>query len=163
MRLTSKKFPKGTRVSGIIFSSQKDQVALMERHREGRHYFAFPGGGVEDLDKTVVDTLKREMKEELGIEIQGERRMYEIHIGGHSKQIFFICETKNETLRLTGEELEKNSTTDQYKPVWVKIGELSQLVLFPIEIRDWLVEDLKKGNFTARKQVFDSMESMKSQ
>jgi len=135
----------------------------MERQREGRHYFSFPGGGVEDFDETIIDTLKREMREEIGAEIDNERRIYELHVGGHSKQIFFLCETTNKVLRLTGEELEKNTSVDQYKPIWVNINELSRLLIFPIEVRDWLVEDLGKGIFTNRMQDFESMDSMKNQ
>jgi len=163
MRLTSKKYPRGTRVGGIVLSKDKAKVAVIERNRDSRHYFVFPGGGAEDFDKSILDTLRREMKEEIGVDVFNERKMYTLLITGHGRQLFFICETENENLQLTGEEVAKNSAIDQYKPVWVNISEISSLPLFPIEIRDWLVEDFKKGVFVPREQKFESIESMKKQ
>lgn len=30
-----------------------------------------------------------------------------------------------------------------YEPVWVEIAQLHTLKLYPLEIRDWLIEDIK--------------------
>jgi 8-oxo-dGTP diphosphatase len=55
------------RVSGIIIKEGK--ILLIRRVKEGREYFVFPGGGVED-NESVEEALVRELKEEASIDIQ---------------------------------------------------------------------------------------------
>lgn len=41
-------------------------------------------------------------------------------------------------------ELRTMNEEDQtYKPVWVNIKNLSKKLLYPLEIRDWLIEDYR--------------------
>lgn len=39
------------------------------------------------------------------------------------------------------ETMKKGNQT--YEPVWVKIEELPQKLLYPLEIRDWIIQDYK--------------------
>ena len=57
---------------GAIIVNKKGELFLAKRGREARNEsgkWEFPGGGVEFGD-TLKDTLKREMREEYGIEIE---------------------------------------------------------------------------------------------
>ncbi len=38
-----------TRPRAGIILIEDGKLALMERHKQGRHYFAFPGGGVDEV------------------------------------------------------------------------------------------------------------------
>lgn len=32
---------------------------------------------------------------------------------------------------------------DLYEPIWIKLEDISNLLLYPLEIKDWLLEDIK--------------------
>ncbi len=52
-----------------IFLLEGDRVALIERHRQGQHYFTFPGGHVDE-GETPEQAAVREAREELGLEVE---------------------------------------------------------------------------------------------
>jgi len=42
-------------------------------------------------------------------------------------------------------EKKRMNKNNFYNPVWLKIEEMSQKLIYPLEIKDWLIEDLKNG------------------
>jgi 8-oxo-dGTP pyrophosphatase MutT (NUDIX family) len=48
---------------------ENETIALIERWRGGRLYYLFPGGKVED-GESLVETVVREVKEELGLTVE---------------------------------------------------------------------------------------------
>ena len=57
------------------------RVALIRRVREGRTYYLFPGGGVED-GETPEEAARREAVEELGVEVELGPLVHEESFGG---------------------------------------------------------------------------------
>ena len=55
------------RASAVIIKDNK--ILLMKRVKPNLEYFVFPGGGVEK-NESLDDTLKREVKEELSLDIK---------------------------------------------------------------------------------------------
>ncbi|HNP89499.1 MAG TPA: hypothetical protein PKI75_02600 [Candidatus Woesebacteria bacterium] len=39
----------------------------------------------------------------------------------------------------------KKDNSNFYQPLWFKIDDLKKLLLYPLEIRDWLLEDFKNN------------------
>ena len=65
-------------VRARIVLIQDGAVALIERQRAGRTYYAFPGGGV-DLGETPEDAVVREAREELGLTVRVRRLVATVH------------------------------------------------------------------------------------
>ncbi|MDO8659259.1 MAG: NUDIX domain-containing protein, partial [Candidatus Parcubacteria bacterium] len=63
--MSKQKFPEPT-VGGFIFNS-KGEIFLMKSHK-WRHKYVVPGGHIE-LGETMEQALKREIKEETGLNI----------------------------------------------------------------------------------------------
>lgn len=62
------------RVYGLL-SNDKNEVLLSKEFRFGKRFVKFPGGGHE-LGEGILDGLRREFREELGIEIQDIEHFY---------------------------------------------------------------------------------------
>jgi len=52
----------------------------------------------------------------------------------------------------------RESNANFYDPIWYEIKGLSQLLLYPLEIRDWFIEDAKTnfGNVSKTRNVHPS-------
>lgn len=73
------------------------RVALIERHRDGEHYYVAPGGGVE-LGESRQDAAVREAREELGIDVRllHVALIVESVARGRSRQYFWNAEADTE-------------------------------------------------------------------
>lgn len=60
----------------------------------------------------------------------------------------------------TGQEDMENGF-DYYKPQWVLIGNLQNILVYPLEIRDWLLEDLKNNFVNTTKEAHLKVEELR--
>lgn len=97
-----------TVVTGII--QNKDKFLIVKRkEKENIHggLWVFPGGKVED-NEDIFNALKREIKEEVGLEISNERKQiseyeYERPDGEITVGICFLVKTLNDKVTLSDE------------------------------------------------------------
>ena len=112
-------------VYGIIV--HEDRIALVSNRSSGKYFL--PGGGVE-IDETLRDALRREVKEETGLEIEIERFAFfregffyydPEDIAFHTFSFFFVCGPK------TLEMVDDNRVNDleAEKPRWVVLEDVS--------------------------------------
>lgn len=133
------------RAAAIILKG--DSILLMYRKREGHEYYVFPGGGVEH-DETVEEAVLREVTEETTVQVKLDKLLYHHHYINDSDQYFYLCtyiSGKPELGDANEKESMKNNTNDYYEPMWVPLEKIGELVLYPLELRDWLLEDIKDG------------------
>ena len=115
-------------VRGIIIDG--DEVYIIFRRRVNndgtfKEYYAIPGGGLEK-GETLEETLRRELKEELSIDVDiiGYLGFDESH---DSIAHFFKCKILNGTPTLGGEELERCSIENYYEVRKVNICDLDNI------------------------------------
>lgn len=125
---------------------QNDKIALIERYRSGRHYFVFPGGKIEPGESPAA-AAKRELKEELGLEVSIGQMVAEVWYLG-TPQYYFLAEVIGGQFG-HGTGAEMNSLPDSEKgshlPVWMQVDELSSQPVLPTVVAGFVITSHTKG------------------
>jgi mutator protein MutT len=134
---------RGIRAVAILLNT--NNLLLMHRYHDGKEFWVLPGGGVEN-NENIEDAVIREVHEEASIKCDIVKLLYTHYYPdlGH-EQYYYLCKYISGDPKL-GEynEFHTMKTENQkYEPEWVNVQNLSKLLLYPLEIRDWLIEDLK--------------------
>ncbi|OGZ29928.1 MAG: hypothetical protein A2931_00985 [Candidatus Niyogibacteria bacterium RIFCSPLOWO2_01_FULL_45_48] len=134
---------KKIRAVAVVINGGK--VLIMHRIKNGKEYYNFPGGGVEK-GETVEQAVLREVKEETSLEIKIEKPLYHHIYDNGGEQFFYLCRYVSGEPKLDeGNELRdmQKGGANYYEPVWYEIGKISQLLFYPLEIKDWFLKDVK--------------------
>ena len=136
-----------TSVRGIV--NYNDKIVLIHRIKtkdDGtvRDYYVTPGGKIEE-DESHEEALRREIKEELGIEIEIKGLCLELDDRDYndSFQYFYNCNYKTGELG-TGdgpEFTDKENYKGVFEIVLVDKKEISKLNLVPEKIKEILVNN----------------------
>ncbi|MDD5083739.1 MAG: NUDIX hydrolase [Candidatus Moranbacteria bacterium] len=129
-------------VHGVIINDS-DEILLHKR--EDSPIWAIPGGKIE-INESIEQCLKREMQEELGVEVSAKRLLgvytdpsYILALGDNIQRVFlivFLCTITSGNLKLTNETME-------YR--WFTKKDLSSIETFPLvkEIANQIFDDTK--------------------
>jgi len=128
---------------------EDDKVALIERFRDGKHYFVFPGGG-SDEGETPEQAAVREMEEETGLRVSIQRKLAEIHFGLSIQYYFQVERIGGEFGSGTGEEYSEadpnHPAQGVYIPIWMPLVELSEHKnVYPAEIVELVIQSVDSG------------------
>jgi 8-oxo-dGTP pyrophosphatase MutT (NUDIX family) len=130
--------------AGIILI-EENKLALIERHRAGRHYFSFPGGGIDEGESPQQSAI-REAEEELGILVEIKQKVVELVFNEKAQHYFLVEKISGEFGTGTGEEYgEYNPTHGTYQPVWMPLTDVLNNNVLPRELADWVVRFAKEG------------------
>lgn len=129
------------RVRAIII--EKGSVVLIHRIKKDKEYWVFPGGGVEESDLSPQAGLKRECREELGVEVEVDGLFMERPSDppeASQTEYFYFCHIISGELGTgTGPEFERNpETSGTYTIQKVSLAALSSMNLYPTDVRDRL-------------------------
>lgn len=136
------------RIRAVAIIVNEGKVLLMHRINNGKEYHVFPGGGVEN-GETVEQTVLREVQEETSLKVKIEKMLYHHIYDDNTEHFFYLCRYVSGEPKLgDGNEAQdmKESNVNFYNPIWYEIKGLPQLLLYPLEIRDWFIKD-RKTNF----------------
>jgi 8-oxo-dGTP diphosphatase len=128
-----------------IILLKDDQIALIERQREGQHYFTFPGGHVEP-GETPEQAAIRETKEELGIDVTIQRLAAVIWWHDRPQYYYLVEAAGGDFGTGTGEEMH-NPLPERgtYLPIWIAIGDMLDLPVLPNSLARLVVQAQSTG------------------
>jgi len=138
------------RSAGIIIND--GAILLMHRVRDGKEFYAFPGGGIEQGEEPS-ETVVREVKEETGLDVVCGDLVYRTHGGLRSEQFFYVCEYQGGEAKLpidSPENMRMKDGRQYYKPEWISLSQLEELIVYPVEIKDAVLSDAPVGFREAR-------------
>lgn len=147
------------RVAGVLIQNGK---VLLQRPQNDSSY-AFPGGHVE-LGETNAETLVREFKEEINIDIRVGKLKWvgEIFFPWGTKPCHQICLfyevelTDFSIIPLEGafwgvEQLEDETFKLEFS--WIDIKDVENIELYPIEAKEYLVDNINQVKHFVYKEI----------
>ncbi len=130
--------------SGIILI-EENKLALIERQRAGSHYFAFPGGGI-DQGESPQQAAIREAEEELGIRVEIKHKVADVLFNGNTQYYFLVEKISGEFGTGTGDEYgEYNPIHGTYLPLWMPMADVLNNNVLPRELAHLVVRSIKEG------------------
>lgn len=144
--------------AGVIVC-HNGSLLLIYRRKNNKEYYVFPGGTLESRE-TIKDAAIRELNEETSIIASPVRLLYYlqmINTSEHSSENFSIPCCKKEyyylcdyisgipTLNSDAVEVQRMHDDNAYKPMWVPLEQVRNLLIYPIEIKNLLIADLEAG------------------
>jgi 8-oxo-dGTP pyrophosphatase MutT (NUDIX family) len=133
------------RIRSAIILIEGNKLALIERHRAGRHYYTFPGGGVDE-GETSEQAAIREAEEELGIRVEIKQKVAEVFFNGNTQYYFLAKKLSGEFGTGRGEEYgEYNPVHGTYQPLWMPLADVSTHNALPRKLADLVIRFVKEG------------------
>jgi 8-oxo-dGTP diphosphatase len=131
-------FMKAPRIISAAVLKKDNKVLLVKEVLEdNKEHWIFPGGGVE-FGETVEEAAKREMKEEVGLDVDikeliGFKEIIRTHFDYHTVIFFFLAKPLGEEIRKIENVLEAKYFT---------LEETGNLSL--VDSARWVLEEVKK-------------------
>ena len=129
----------GIRASGILIKD--DKILLIHRRKEGREYWVFPGGGIEE-GEAGEEAIKREVKEETGLGVVKVKLAFN-QLTDEIEHPFFFCEIEEGEVRLGGPESKRHSKDNWYQPEWIELKRIPTINLVPEQAKSKLIQTTK--------------------
>lgn len=129
---------------GLVVRDGK--VLLMERWRDGLHYFSIPGGGIEPGEEPE-QTAVREIREETTIDAKPTRLVIEMH-DGDSIHSIYLCDYLDGEPALPPDspEAQENNPRNAFEPRWIPLDEVADLpFVYWQPIKETVISGLTHG------------------
>ena len=128
---------------GIIIKDNKLLTMFRKKNIDSNiiTYYVIPGGGVEE-GESLEDTVIREIKEELSLDVKVKEFVCKLE--GKDISNFFLCEIVGGELKLGGEELNYMTESNYYEPMYIPLDKIKDINLLPKEIKDIIINKYVK-------------------
>ena len=111
---------------GLVVTDKGLAVIFRRKINENgvKEYYVIPGGGIEP-GEDIVEGLKRELKEELNIEVNVNSLAFKVE-SDERIEYFYDCDYISGDFHLNGEELDRMSDSNYYEPTFIDIKNLDK-------------------------------------
>ncbi len=139
----------GRQTARAIIFNDEGKILMIERHKDGEHYFVLPGGHVDE-GEVPERAAVREVMEETGLTVTIKQLLYTSTTDKfHNDQRIYLCDYLGGEPVLqsdSGEALAmEQGEPQQWVPGWFSFGELQGKTVFPIGLLKYLEEDKVNG------------------
>ena len=134
------------RVRAILLT-ERDSLLFIERHKRDRPpYWVAPGGGLH-AGEDPEQGLRRELREELGAEVEILRRAFVLRhriAGKELEEHFFVCRLLTYDLKLRDGPEFGDPSRGSYEPAEAPFDEaaIAALPLKTPQLQEWLLAEL---------------------
>lgn len=134
------------RVGAIIFHNGKLVTTKMQK--KGNSYYVLPGGGVEE-NETIIEAIKREVKEETDLDVKKFRLVYvrelnlKIDGGGRGVEFYFIVEEYDGVPKKGFDPEKKESSLESVE--LLSVEETNKVSFHPEQLINFLKSDYESN------------------
>ena len=145
-----------TRCRCILLNKDGDKVAMIKRTKQNEKvYYVFPSGGVDKEDKSFIDTMYREINEELGLAKEKVSLIEDYFIEDmdifknavkeeHFSYLIFLGNANtNEPLSISSTAPELSRNNGIYEPTWISLSDIEKLNIKHNYMQKVIIECLK--------------------
>jgi 8-oxo-dGTP pyrophosphatase MutT (NUDIX family) len=132
------------RAAAILIEDR--QVAMIERRRQGKLFYVFPGGHVK-TGESLPAAVAREVKEELGLDVQVGRLVAESTYR-ERPHYYYLAERLGGVFGSgDGAELTRPADSERGSlwPVWLPVSVFDQVVIYPAFLANLVRQALETG------------------
>ena len=151
------------RVRAIILTNSGRLLLIKRVKPHAQPYWVAPGGGVEDCDTDLFDTLHREVCEELGGTIEVIRPAFTLEhtiAGKNLREHFFICRLLHYDLEQRNGPEFNDPTRGEYIPVEISLNPdtIQRINIKTPELQNWLQDHIADLRELSNKQLHEYKE-----
>lgn len=135
---------KNERARALILKD--DKILMIQRLRVDSEYYVLPGGHLEDGELPEI-TVMREVKEETSLEVKLVKKLESITDKDGTIHHIYLCEyiSGKPNLTVNSPEVAEASNGNIYTPMWIEIGTLQNLQIWPAEAKAFLLSYCKRA------------------
>lgn len=129
-------FMKRVSARGLVVTDKGLAVIFRRKVNESgvKEYYVIPGGGVEEGEE-ITQGLKRELREELDIEVNIKDLAF-VKESEDRIEYFYNCEFVSGNFKLNGEEIDRMSDSNYYEPTFIELKDLNNCDIVE-EVKDY--------------------------
>jgi 8-oxo-dGTP diphosphatase len=123
-----------------------NEIALIKRRREGRLYYVFPGGQVEEKE-SPEQAVVREIEEELGLNVDVDRLLVKMSLRSKIQYYFLTHIIGGKFGTGSGPEMQGLYPPERgtYQPVWMPMANLLKENVVPRPVAEFVSNSSRKG------------------